>query len=71
MWNSVATAYRQMLCEIVTFARSETAVTSIEYALIAALIAIVIVVSVGNVGTAVMALYDMVAEEVAKAASGP
>ncbi|WP_331497846.1 Flp family type IVb pilin [Propionivibrio sp.] len=70
MINSVATAYRVMNEEGAKFARDEAAVTSIEYALIAALIAIVIVVSIGNVGTAVMALYEMVAEEVAKAASG-
>lgn len=71
MWNSVATAYRVMGREAATFARAETAVTSIEYALIAALIAIVIVGSVTNAGSVLMVLYDMVAEEVAKAASGP
>jgi len=65
MWNSVATAYRQRLREIAALAWTEEGVTSIEYALIASLIAIVIVGSVTNVGTAVMDLFDMVAEKVA------
>lgn len=68
MINSVATAYRVMNEEGAKFARDEAAVTSIEYALIAALIAIVIIGSVTNAGSVLMALYEMVAEEVAKAA---
>ncbi len=68
MINSVATAYRVMNVEGAKFARDEAAVTSIEYALIAALIAIVIIGSVTNAGSVLMALYEMVAEEVAKAA---
>lgn len=49
------------------FSRDEFGVTSIEYALIGALIAVVVVASVGNVGTAVKGLYDLVAAEVAAA----
>jgi pilus assembly protein Flp/PilA len=71
MINSVATACKQVCKEAAIFARADAAVTSIEYTLIAALIAIVIVGSVTNAGTALMALYDVIAEEVAKAAPGP
>lgn len=46
------------------FARSESGVTSIEYALIGSLIAVVIVLSVANVGAAVKDLYEFVAEKV-------
>ncbi len=52
---------------VATFARSETGVTSIEYALIGALIAVAIVVSVTNVGSAVSSLYQFVADKVAEA----
>lgn len=48
----------------------QDAVTSIEYALIASLIAVVIVVSVGLIGTNASALYGMVADCVSFAASG-
>lgn len=51
----------------IAFARDEAGVTSIEYALIGSLIAVVIVVSVTNVGSAVSGLYQRVADEVAKA----
>lgn len=67
MRNDVETAGRKMFREATTFGRDEAAVTSIEYALIAALIAIVIVASVTNVGTAVLALFEMVADEIAAA----
>ena len=42
-------------------------VTSIEYALIGALVAVVIVVSVTSVGSAVKDLYELVADEVSRA----
>ena len=51
----------------IAFARDEAGVTSIEYALIGSFIAVLIVVSVGNVGTAVQGLYELVAEKVAEA----
>ena len=46
------------------------AVTSIEYALIASLIAVVIVVSVGLVGTNASTLFGMVSDCVIFASSG-
>ncbi len=51
----------------IAFAKNESGVTSIEYALIGSLIAVVILVSVTNVGSAVSGLYQRVADEVAKA----
>lgn len=48
----------------------QDAVTSIEYALIGSLIAVVIVVSVGLVGTNASTLYGTVADCVSFAASG-
>lgn len=56
-WNRAITA----------FACSESGVTSIEYALIGSLIAVVIVTSVANVGSAVSELYELVAEKVVEA----
>lgn len=49
------------------FARSRTGVTAIEYGLIAALIAVVIIVGVQAVGTSVNNTYDEVSERVASA----
>ena len=48
----------------------QDAVTSIEYALLASLIAVVILVSVGLVGNNAAALFGMVADCVSFAASG-
>jgi len=67
MKNLVATAFRNLGREAARLAQNDDAVTSIEYALIGALIAIVIVVSVANVGAAVQGLYEFVAKEVAAA----
>lgn len=67
MWNGIETAGRWMLRKAAAFVQTEAAVTSIEYALIAALIAIVIVAAVTNVGMGVLALFEMVAEEIAAA----
>ena len=54
------------------FLREENGVTAIEYALIASLITIVIVLAVTLVGTNLSALYTSVASEVQAAASkGP
>jgi pilus assembly protein Flp/PilA len=47
--------------------RKQAGVTSIEYALLAALIFGAIVITVGNLGTSVDALYDDVALKVADA----
>ncbi len=43
------------------FMRDEEGVTAIEYGLIAALIAVAIIVSVGSVGTALNALFTEIA----------
>ncbi|AKU13997.1 pilus assembly protein, pilin component [Azoarcus sp. CIB] len=43
------------------FIRDEEGVTAIEYGLIAALIAVVIIVSVGNVGTALTGIFTQIA----------
>ena len=51
MWNWVPTACKDVIRETTAFVQAETAVTSIEYALIAALIAIAIVGSVTNAGS--------------------
>jgi pilus assembly protein Flp/PilA len=45
---------------IQTFARDEDGVTAIEYGLIAALIAVVIIVSVGVVGTQLDLVFDRI-----------
>jgi pilus assembly protein Flp/PilA len=50
------------------FARDESAVSSIEYALLSSLIAVVILMSVANVGSNVLALFDVVRSAVAAAA---
>ncbi len=51
----------KMLLNLQKFMRDERGVTSIEYALIASLIAMVIVGSVAVLGGSVQALYDRVA----------
>lgn len=67
MWNSEMTVLSFMYREAKGFSRDESGVTSIEYALVAALIAMVIVATVTNVGAAVLGLYQFVANEVAAA----
>lgn len=47
--------------------REEKAVSSIEYALIASLIAVIIVLSVGTVGTQVGSMFTFVKDQVALA----
>lgn len=47
--------------------RSQSGVTAIEYALIAALIAVAIIVAVGITGSNLQTLYNHVAQEVTKA----
>lgn len=44
--------------------KDESAVTAMEYALMASLIAVVIIVSVGSVGASLGALYDYVKDKV-------
>jgi pilus assembly protein Flp/PilA len=53
--------------ECSTRSRRQRGVTSIEYALIAALIALAIVVGVSDTGVAIGKLYDHVATQVADA----
>jgi pilus assembly protein Flp/PilA len=50
----------QIIHSIQKFARDEEGVTAIEYGLIAALISIVIIVSVGLVGTKLNTVFDSV-----------
>jgi len=52
------------------FLEQESGVTAIEYALLGALIAAVIIVGVGTTGDAVEALYTHVSDCVGAAASG-
>jgi pilus assembly protein Flp/PilA len=54
---------------LVRFLRDEEGVTSIEYALIAALIAMVIIVAVSFVGDQASDTYEHIANEVAGAGS--
>lgn len=49
------------------FLRDEEGVTAIEYGLIAALIAVVIIVSVGNVGTNLVAVFQYIADQLGAA----
>jgi pilus assembly protein Flp/PilA len=51
---------------IKNFAREEDGVTAIEYGLIAALIAVVIIASVDSVGQALKAVFTGVATELSK-----
>ena len=55
------------LYQVKSFTENEAGVTSIEYALIAALIAMVIVISVGLAGDALKDLYDDIAAKVVDA----
>ena len=54
-----------MIGSIKKFVREEDGVTAIEYALIAALIAIVIIITVGNVGTNLNLVFSKVASALA------
>ena len=51
------------------FLRNDTGVSAIEYALLAGLIAVVIVVSVGTAGTQLLALFTFVKSQVLLATS--
>ncbi len=68
MSHAPVTTLNKLSRAAIAFARDESGVTSIEYALIGSLIAVVIVLSVTNVGTAVSELYQLVADVVATAA---
>lgn len=50
--------------------RRQDGVTSIEYALLASLIAMAIVVGVGALGTEVKAMYEYIAEKVVEVVGG-
>lgn len=54
-----------MKIAIKRFCNSDEGVTAIEYALLGALIAVVIVASVGVVGTQLLALYSAVSTQIA------
>lgn len=56
--------------QLALFLSEEHGVTAIEYALLGALIAVVIVVAVASVGTNLNALYEDVAGKVSNAISG-
>lgn len=60
MSNAPVPAWGKLNRAVGEFVSDESGVTSIEYALIGSLIAVVIVISVGNVGAAVRQLYDLV-----------
>ncbi len=57
--------------QLSAFLNNESGVTSIEYALLAALIAMVIVGAVGATGISLGALYGMVADKVKAAFKAP
>ena len=57
----------QIINSIKKFARDEEGVTAIEYGLIAALIAVVIIVAVKSVGTNLTAVFTRVATELSAA----
>ena len=61
MWSPGALSFKHLLHAMKLFANDESGVTSIEYALIGALIAVAILLGVSSVGTAVTGLYDFVA----------
>ena len=67
MWNHTVALFKQMHHQAKRMVQDESGVTSIEYALIGALIAVAIVVGVTQLGISVKALYEFVASEVAKA----
>jgi pilus assembly protein Flp/PilA len=54
---------------LLRFIRSDSGVSAIEYALLAGLIAVVIVVSVGTAGTELVALFTYVKTQVVQAMS--
>jgi len=54
-----------MLKGIMNFIRDEEGASAVEYGLLAALIAAVIVAAVGSVGTTLNATFEKVAEDVA------
>lgn len=62
----------QLLTQILAeFIKSDDGVTAMEYALLGGLIAVVIVVAVGGVGTSVNGLFTFVANQVASTVPGP
>lgn len=52
------------------FIRDESGVTAIEYGLIAALIAVVIITALTNLGTAINDKFDLIATTIENAGSG-
>jgi len=56
--------------KFIKFLKDEEGVTAIEYGLIAALIAVVIILAVTSVGTNLTAVFNRVAAELTKALGG-
>ncbi len=54
-----------MMEKLMRFFKDEEGVTAIEYALIATLIAVVIIIAVGLIGTSLSGTFQSVAEHVA------
>jgi len=59
------TAMNILMRKTKKFINAEQGVTSLEYALLGSLIAVVIAASVTNLGVAVLGLFEMVAEQFA------
>lgn len=62
---------KNILSKIGNFLREEDGVTAIEYGLIAALIAVVIITAVTNVGTSLAGVFEEIAEALGFAAAPP
>jgi len=54
------------MSKIISFVRDESGATAIEYGLIAALIAVVIITALGLIGTNLSAKFQTIATELAK-----
>lgn len=68
--NEVATVFRRACRAMQSAMRDEAGVTAIEYALLAALIAIVVVGSITAVGTSLNGLWTTVSDAVTAAVAG-
>jgi len=64
MWAKATTAFRSLRHQAKSMAQDETAVTAIEYALLASLIAIVAVASFAMLGGSLRNLWMLVANAV-------
>jgi len=62
---------KNLMMGVQRFLKDEEGVTAIEYGLIAALIAVVIIVAVGTVGDRLVDVFNKVATELATAVPAP